>query len=72
MKHQIKLIKGSVDEIVEKTTSTKADKKIITTLSVVLTKTELQKMKSASGLVGSVSNDQIIKAYLKERLHYGY
>lgn len=51
---------------------TEVDKKILTTLSIALTKTELQKMKSVSGLVGKVSNDQIIKAYIKERMSYGY
>ena len=48
------------------------DKKVITTLSVALTKTELKRMKAVSGLVGAVTNDQIIKAYLKERMYYGY
>lgn len=72
MKHHIKLVKGSIDEQVKDIKPTKVDKKIMTTLSVALTKTELQKMKAASGLVGKVSNDQIIKAYIKERMYYGY
>lgn len=71
MKHHIKLVKGAMDEIVPETSN--IDKKVITTLSVALSKSELKKMKVSSGLVGkNVTNDQIIRAYLKERLNYGY
>lgn len=60
-----------MDEIVPETSN--IDKKVITTLSVALSKSELKKMKVSSGLVGkNVTNDQIIRAYLKERLNYGY
>lgn len=71
MKHHIKLVKGAMDEIVPETSN--IDKKVITTLSVALSKSELKKMKASSGLVGkNLTNDQIIRAYLKERLNYGY
>lgn len=72
MKHHVKLVKGMEDEITPEINKTQMDKKVITTLSVALTKTELKKMKTVSGLIGAVSNDQIIKAYLKERMNYGY
>ena len=72
MKHHVKLVKGVQDEITPEINKTEMDKKVITTLSVALTKTELKRMKAVSGLVGAVTNDQIIKAYLKERMYYGY
>lgn len=72
MKHHVKLVKGVQDDIAPEINKTETDKRILTTLSVSLTKEELKRMKAVSGLVGSVSNDQIIKAYLKERMHYGY
>ena len=72
MKHHVKLVKGVQDEITPEIKKTEMDRKVITTLSVALTKTELKRMKAVSGLVGAVTNDQIIRAYLKERMYYGY
>ena len=46
MKHHIKLVKGVKDEIVPETSN--IDKKVITTLSVALSKSEL-KMRKWSG-----------------------
>lgn len=72
MIHHIKLVKGSENEQMKDIPKTDMDKKILTTLSVSLTKSELKRMKAVSGLVGKVTNDQIIRAYLKERHYYGY
>ncbi len=72
MIHHIKLVKGSENERMKEHPKTEMDKKILTTLSVSLTKAELKRMKAVAGLQGKVSNDQIIRAYLKERHYYGY
>jgi hypothetical protein len=67
--HNIKLVEGAKDTISE---YPPADKKKTTTLTVSLTAKELKQMKALSGLRGDVSNDQIIKSYLKTKLTYGY
>jgi hypothetical protein len=67
--HNIKLVQGAKDTISE---NPPADKKKMTTLTVSLTDKELKQMKALSGLRGNVSNDQIIKSYIKSKLTYGY
>ena len=69
MNHNIKLVKGNTDTIQEKTP---IGKKISTSLTINLTKKQLTQMKGLSGLKGAVSNDQIIKEYLKAKMTYGY
>ena len=69
MKHHVKLVKGddhttSIEEV--------SNKKQITTLTLGFTKKELAQMKALSGLKGQVSNDQIIRAYIKSKMSYGY
>jgi hypothetical protein len=68
--HNIKLVQGSEDTISE--TPAPEDKKKATTLTVSLTAKELKQMKALSGLKGNVSNDQIIKSYIKSKLTYGW
>ena len=70
MNHHIKLVQGNEDTISENPTP--EDKRKATTLTVSLTAKELKQMKALSGLKGNVSNDQIIKSYLKTKLTYGY
>ena len=68
--HNIKLVMGSQDTISENPAP--EDKRKATTLTVSLTAKELKQMKALSGLKGNVSNDQIIKSYIKSKLTYGY
>lgn len=69
MKHNIKLVQGSEDSLQEMAS---VGKKISTSLTINLTKKQLTQMKGLSGLKGAVSNDQIIKEYLKAKMTYGY
>jgi hypothetical protein len=69
MNHNIKLVQGSEDSLQEMAS---VGKKISTSLTINLTKKQLTQMKGLSGLKGAVSNDQIIKEYLKAKMTYGY
>jgi hypothetical protein len=69
MKHNIKLVQGSEDSLQEMAS---VGKKISTSLTINLTKKQLTQMKGLSGLKGAVTNDQIIKEYLKAKMTYGY
>ena len=69
MKHNIKLVQGSEDSLQEMAS---VGKKISTSLTINLTKKQLTQMKGLSGLKGAVTNDQIIKEYLKFKMNYGY
>tara|TARA_B110000238_G_scaffold144853_1_gene156203 strand:- start:160 stop:369 length:210 start_codon:yes stop_codon:yes gene_type:complete len=69
MKHNIKLVQGSEDSLQEMAS---VGKKISTSLTINLTKKQLIQMKGLSGLKGAVTNDQIIKEYLKAKMTYGY
>ena len=69
MKHNIKLVQGSEDSLQEMASG---GKKISTSLTINLTKKQLIQMKGLSGLKGAVTNDQIIKEYLKAKMTYGY
>ena len=69
MKHNIKLVQGSEDSLQEMAS---VGKKISTSLTINLTKKQLTQMKGLSGLKGAVTNDQIIKEYLRAKMTYGY
>ena len=69
MKHNIKLVQGSEDSLQEMAS---VGKKISTSLTINLTKKQLTQMKGLSVLKGAVTNDQIIKEYLKAKMTYGY
>jgi hypothetical protein len=67
--HHIKLVTGDEHTVIE---NVPKEKKEITTLTMGLSKKELSKMKSVTGLKGDVTNDQIIKAFIKLQLLYGF
>lgn len=68
MKHHVKLVTGDDHSVMEETPK---EKKQITTLTMGYTQRELARMKSVSGLRGSVTPDQIIKSFIKHTLLYG-
>ena len=72
MNHHIKLVQGNEDTISDAEQSSDREKRKATTLTVSLTAKELKQMKALSGLRGEVSNDQIIKSYIKSKLTYGW
>ena len=69
MNYKVKLVKGNLDE---KLQSKPTNKKKQVSLNIGLTQKELTQMKALSGLRGSVTNDQIVKEYIKSKLRYGW
>jgi len=69
MNYKVKLVKGNLDE---KLQSKPTNKKKLVSLNIGLTQKELTQMKALSGLRGSVTNDQIVKEYIKSKLRYGW
>ena len=66
MKYKIKMVKDSIDEV-SNTTTSQADKKY--KFSMSLSRKDLLYMKKKAGLTGVVTNQQIVSAYLKTMMN---
>lgn len=65
MKYKVKMVKDSIDEVV-----TSKEKKVTPLkFNMSLSQKDLLHMKKKAGLVGNVTSQQIVRAYLKTMIN---